>query len=231
MLSQRQVTELEEKQETLQSRLAGVISQLQDREALIASLRAERQCQTEELMELKQNALLSSISEKDAYIALRETSLKKDEDHGVIQALRCEKDKLVVELKEWTQRRVRFHKGDEDGMDSQLAEKLSDASPDQVLQAIRNMEENMTRLRSYIDQLLAVVLEQSPGLLEGMPRRQQGKGQPLEMLCSCSVTELLQELRSKERDNFNLQGYANLLLQRIMEQQPSILEAVALMQS
>ena len=48
----------------------------------------------------------------------------------------------------------------------------------------------MTRLRSYIDQLLAVVLEQSPGLLEGMPRRQQGKGQALDMLRSCSVTEV-----------------------------------------
>ena len=50
---------------------------------------------------IRQNALLSAISEKDANIALRETSLKKEEDHGAIQALRCEKDKLVVELKEW----------------------------------------------------------------------------------------------------------------------------------
>ena len=108
----------------------------------------------------------------------------------------------------------------------------------------------MTRLRSYIDQLLAVVLEQCPGLLEGMPRRQQGQGQSIDLLCGCSLSEvsslsiqfysllqsapllqMLQELREKERNNFNLQGYANLLLQRIMEQQPSILEAVAILQS
>ncbi|XP_062521749.1 ELKS/Rab6-interacting/CAST family member 1-like isoform X2 [Corticium candelabrum] len=230
-LSQRQVTELKELQETLQSRLAGVYSQLQDREALIASLRAERQCQTEELMELKQNALLSAISEKDANIALLETSPNKEKHQDAIHTLHCQKDQLVVELKEWTQRRVRFHRGDEDGMSSQLAEELSDASPDQVLQAIRNMDDNMTRLRSYIDQLLAVVLEQCPGLLEGMPRRQQGQGQSIDLLCGCSLSEMLQELREKERNNFNLQGYANLLLQRIMEQQPSILEAVAILQS
>lgn len=119
-LSQRQVTELKELQETLQSRLAGVYSQLQDREALIASLRAERQCQTEELMELKlvyrtgsavvhtnvryvirQNALLSAISEKDANIALLETSPNKEKHQDAIHTLHCQKDQLVVELKEW----------------------------------------------------------------------------------------------------------------------------------
>lgn len=48
----------------------------------------------------------------------------------------------------------------------------------------------MTRLRSYIDQLLAVVLEQSPGLLEGMPRRQQGKGKSFDLLRGSSIAEV-----------------------------------------
>lgn len=50
---------------------------------------------------VRQNALLAAISEKDANIALLETSSSKDEQRGAIQSLRCEKDQLVVELKEW----------------------------------------------------------------------------------------------------------------------------------
>ena len=85
-----------------ESRLAKMTSELQDREALIVSLRAERQRQMEEVMEMKQSSLLAEISERDANIALLETSTARKKEHkAAIQALKTEKDRLVSELKDW----------------------------------------------------------------------------------------------------------------------------------
>ena len=48
------------------------------------------------------------------------------------------------------------------------------------------------RLKAYIDQLLAVVLESSPCLLEGLPRIQQNSGLKMELFSLASLTEVSQ---------------------------------------
>ena len=61
----------------------------------------------------------------------------------------------------------------------------------QVCEVLRLLELDRSRLKAYIDQLLAVVLERSPSLLEGMPRIQQSGGMRLELLTMASLPEVL----------------------------------------
>lgn len=63
--------------------------------------------------------------------------------------------------------------------------------PPQVCEVLRLLELDRSRLKAYIDQLLAVVLERSPSLLEGMPRIQQSGGMRLELLTMASLPEVL----------------------------------------
>ena len=60
----------------------------------------------------------------------------------------------------------------------------------QVCEALRLLELDRSRLKAYIDQLLAVVLEKTPSLLEGMPRIQQGGGMRLELLTMATLPEV-----------------------------------------
>lgn len=62
--------------------------------------------------------------------------------------------------------------------------------PPQVCEAVRLLELDRSRLKAYIDQLLAVVLEKIPSLLEGMPRIQQGGGMRLELLTMATLPEV-----------------------------------------
>ena len=62
--------------------------------------------------------------------------------------------------------------------------------PPQVCEALRLLELDRSRLKAYIDQLLAVVLEKTPSLLEGMPRIQQGGGMRLELLTMATLPEV-----------------------------------------
>ena len=55
---------------------------------------------------------------------------------------------------------------------------------------MRLLELDRSRLKAYIDQLLAVVLEKIPSLLEGMPRIQQGGGMRLELLTMATLPEV-----------------------------------------
>jgi hypothetical protein len=52
----------------------------------------------------------------------------------------------------------------------------------QVVQAIRKSDHNKKKLLAFIDQLVAVCLENDPQLLEGLPRCQLDPGLPLDQL-------------------------------------------------
>ena len=56
---------------------------------------------------------------------------------------------------------------------------------------LRALELSTMRLKRYIDQLLAVLLEQKPSLLEGLPRIQQERGLDLDLFTVASLTEVL----------------------------------------
>ncbi|XP_052589750.1 ERC protein 2 isoform X4 [Peromyscus californicus insignis] len=83
------------------ARLASTQQSLAEKEAHLANLRLERRKQLEEILEMKQEALLAAISEKDANIALLELSAsKKKKTQEEVMALKREKDRLVHQLKQ-----------------------------------------------------------------------------------------------------------------------------------
>lgn len=66
--------------------------------------------------------------------------------------------------------------------------------PLQVCGVLRALDTDSQRLRDYIDQLLAKVLERNPGILEGMPRSQLTRGLQLDMLRGAAIPEVLHTL-------------------------------------
>ncbi|XP_074140535.1 ERC protein 2 isoform X4 [Sminthopsis crassicaudata] len=83
------------------ARLASTQQSLGEKEAHLANLRIERRKQLEEILEMKQEALLAAISEKDANIALLELSAsKKKKTQEEVMTLKREKDRLVHQLKQ-----------------------------------------------------------------------------------------------------------------------------------
>uniref|UniRef100_A0A671YDC7 ELKS/RAB6-interacting/CAST family member 2 n=1 Tax=Sparus aurata TaxID=8175 RepID=A0A671YDC7_SPAAU len=105
------VSQLEELMNTLErtrqeldstkQRLSSTQQSLQERDSHLTNMRQERRKQLEEILEMKQQALLAAISEKDANIALLELSAsnKKKTQEEVI-ALKRERDKLMHQLKQ-----------------------------------------------------------------------------------------------------------------------------------
>lgn len=90
-------------------RLTSTQQSLAEREAHLTNLRVERRKQLEEVLEMKQEALLAAISEKDANIALLELSAsKKKKTQDEVIALKREKDRLVQQLKQQTQNRMKL---------------------------------------------------------------------------------------------------------------------------
>ncbi|XP_048096533.1 ERC protein 2 [Alosa alosa] len=90
-------------------RLSSTQNSLAERDGHLNSMRQERRKQLEEILEMKQQALLAAISEKDANIALLELSAsKKKKTQEEVMALKREKDRLMHQLKQQTQSRMKL---------------------------------------------------------------------------------------------------------------------------
>ncbi|XP_019907135.1 ERC protein 2 isoform X2 [Esox lucius] len=90
-------------------RLSTTQQSLQERDSHLSNLRQERRKQLEEILEMKQQALLAAISEKDANIALLElSSTKRKKSQDEVMALKREKDRLMHQLKQQTQSRMKL---------------------------------------------------------------------------------------------------------------------------
>ncbi|KAF4070679.1 hypothetical protein AMELA_G00288260 [Ameiurus melas] len=115
-LAQRQLEDLMAALETTRQdldvtkqQLSSTQNSLAERESQLSSMRHERRKQLEEILEMKQQALLAAISEKDANIALLELSApKKKTSNEEVIALKREKDKLMYQLKQQTQSRMKL---------------------------------------------------------------------------------------------------------------------------
>uniref|UniRef100_A0A671Y570 ELKS/RAB6-interacting/CAST family member 1a n=1 Tax=Sparus aurata TaxID=8175 RepID=A0A671Y570_SPAAU len=95
--------------ESMRAKLASTQQSLCEKEAHLSTLRAERRKHLEEVLEMKQEALLAAISEKDANIALLElSSSKKKKTQDEVALLKREKDRLVQQLKQQTQNRMKL---------------------------------------------------------------------------------------------------------------------------
>ncbi|XP_055022391.1 ERC protein 2 [Boleophthalmus pectinirostris] len=114
--AQRQLEELmralektREELDATKMRLSTTQQSLHERDGHLTNLRQERRKQLEEILEMKQQALLAAISEKDANIALLEISAsnrKKAQEE--VMALKREKDRLMHQLKQQTQNRMKL---------------------------------------------------------------------------------------------------------------------------
>uniref|UniRef100_A0A8B9HXI7 ELKS/RAB6-interacting/CAST family member 2 n=1 Tax=Astyanax mexicanus TaxID=7994 RepID=A0A8B9HXI7_ASTMX len=82
-------------------RLTSTQQSLTERDGHLTNLRQERRKQLEEILEMKQQALLAAISEKDANIALLElSSSNKKKTQEEVMSLKREKDRLMQQLKQ-----------------------------------------------------------------------------------------------------------------------------------
>ncbi|KAG8002632.1 ELKS/Rab6-interacting/CAST family member 1 [Nibea albiflora] len=89
--------------------LSSTQQSLHERDGHLNSLRQERRKQLEEILEMKQQALLAAISEKDANIALLElSSSHRKKAQEEVMALKREKDRLMHQLKQQTQSRMKM---------------------------------------------------------------------------------------------------------------------------
>nr|XP_017210748.2 ELKS/Rab6-interacting/CAST family member 1 isoform X9 [Danio rerio] len=95
--------------ESMKAKLSSTQQSLAEKESHLTTLRAERRKHLEEVLEMKQEALLAAISEKDANIALLElSSSKKKKTQDEVALLKREKDRLVHQLKQQTQNRMKL---------------------------------------------------------------------------------------------------------------------------
>ncbi|XP_053092339.1 ERC protein 2 isoform X2 [Pangasianodon hypophthalmus] len=115
-LAQRQLEELmaalektRQELDMTKQQLSSTQNSLAERESHLSSMRQERRKQLEEILEMKQQALLAAISEKDANIALLELSAPKTKtSQEEVMALKREKDRLMYQLKQQTQSRMKL---------------------------------------------------------------------------------------------------------------------------
>uniref|UniRef100_A0AAV2LYY0 Acylamino-acid-releasing enzyme n=1 Tax=Knipowitschia caucasica TaxID=637954 RepID=A0AAV2LYY0_KNICA len=105
----RALEKTREELDATKMRLSTTQQSLHERDGHLTNLRQERRKQLEEILEMKQQSLLAAISEKDANIALLEISCsnrKKAQEE--IMALKREKDRLMHQLKQQTQNRMKL---------------------------------------------------------------------------------------------------------------------------
>uniref|UniRef100_A0A672YA72 ELKS/RAB6-interacting/CAST family member 2 n=1 Tax=Sphaeramia orbicularis TaxID=375764 RepID=A0A672YA72_9TELE len=90
-------------------RLSSTQQSLQERDTHLTNMRQERRKQLEEILDMKQQALLAAISEKDANIALLELSASnKKKTQEEVLGLKRDRDKLMHQLKQHTQSRMKL---------------------------------------------------------------------------------------------------------------------------
>uniref|UniRef100_A0A673K6N4 ELKS/Rab6-interacting/CAST family member 1-like n=1 Tax=Sinocyclocheilus rhinocerous TaxID=307959 RepID=A0A673K6N4_9TELE len=158
--------------ESMKAKLSSTQQSLAEKEAHLTTLRAERRKHLEEVLEMKQEALLAAISEKDANIALLElSSSKKKKTQDEVALLKREKDRLVHQLKQQTQNRMKLMADNYE--DDHLKASNSDQtnhkpSPDQIIPPLIDLNQNRSKLKLYIGHLTALCHERDPHILQNL---------------------------------------------------------------
>uniref|UniRef100_A0A672SK46 ELKS/RAB6-interacting/CAST family member 1 n=1 Tax=Sinocyclocheilus grahami TaxID=75366 RepID=A0A672SK46_SINGR len=220
--------------ESMKAKLSSTQQSLAEKEAHLTTLRAERRKHLEEVLEMKQEALLAAISEKDANIALLElSSSKKKKTQDEVALLKREKDRLVHQLKQQTQNRMKLMADnyEDDHLNASNSDQTNHKpSPDQIIPPLIDLNQNRSKLKLYIGHLTALCHERDPHILQDLAppsayhRSQQDAWE--EELQKMSPEQLESELEQCERESAELQEYANSVLQQIADHCPDILEQV-----
>ncbi|XP_029350882.1 ELKS/Rab6-interacting/CAST family member 1-like isoform X2 [Echeneis naucrates] len=223
--------------EVMKAKLSSTQLSLAEKEGHLTTLRAERRKHLEEVLEMKQEALLAAISEKDANIALLElSSSKKKKTQEEVAALKREKDSLVQQLKQQTQNRMKLmadnYEDDHLKVVSPNSEQPNNhkPSPDQILSPLLDLNQNRSKLKLYISHLTSLCQERDPIILQDFappPAYHRSDSASWHtQLHSMTQEQLEAELELCEREGAELQEYANQVLQQIADRCPDILEQV-----
>ncbi|XP_029203230.2 LOW QUALITY PROTEIN: ELKS/Rab6-interacting/CAST family member 1-like [Acropora millepora] len=193
---------------------ASLVLALNENDIILSYYKSERHNMVEQLLEMRQNALLATISEKDANIALLELSPTVGSDDEV-KKFKAEKDKLVNELKEQTQKRMTLL-SKEDSKEISLSSELSQASTEKVLEAVSLIEDSMDKLQQYVQELLDNCDKHFPDLKRRVPKiTRREEVTDTERLKNASQGELLSLLHTLENDMQILQDNVHKLLETV----------------
>ncbi|XP_030660208.1 ELKS/Rab6-interacting/CAST family member 1 isoform X3 [Nomascus leucogenys] len=220
--------------ESMKAKLSSTQQSLAEKETHLTNLRAERRKHLEEVLEMKQEALLAAISEKDANIALLELSSSKKKTQEEVAALKREKDRLVQQLKQQTQNRMKLMADNYEGdhfKPSHSNQTNHKPSPDQIIQPLLELDQNRSKLKLYIGHLTALCHDRDPLILRGLTppasyNLDDDQAAWENELQKMTRVQLQDELEKGERDNAELQEFANAILQQIADHCPDILEQV-----
>ncbi|XP_064233671.1 ELKS/Rab6-interacting/CAST family member 1 isoform X11 [Callithrix jacchus] len=220
--------------ESMKAKLSSTQQSLAEKETHLTNLRAERRKHLEEVLEMKQEALLAAISEKDANIALLELSSSKKKTQEEVAALKREKDRLVQQLKQQTQNRMKLmadNYEDDHFKSSHSNQTNHKPSPDQIIQPLLELDQNRSKLKLYIGHLTALCHDRDPLILRGLTppasyNLDDDQAAWENELQKMTQGQLQNELEKGERDNAELQEFANAILQQIADHCPDILEQV-----
>ncbi|XP_033888113.2 ELKS/Rab6-interacting/CAST family member 1 isoform X11 [Acipenser ruthenus] len=219
--------------ESMKAKLSSTQQSLAEKEAHLTTLRAERRKHLEEVLEMKQEALLAAISEKDANIALLElSSSKKKKTQDEVTSLKREKDRLVQQLKQQTQNRMKLMADnyEDDHLKSHSDQTNHKPSPDQIIPPLLDLNQNRSKLKLYIGHLTALCQDRDPKILQGIAPptsyHHDDRAAWEEELQKMSLEQLEAELEKCEKESAELQEYANTVLQQIADHCPDILEQV-----
>uniref|UniRef100_A0A2K6BYW0 ELKS/RAB6-interacting/CAST family member 1 n=1 Tax=Macaca nemestrina TaxID=9545 RepID=A0A2K6BYW0_MACNE len=193
--------------ESMKAKLSSTQQSLAEKETHLTNLRAERRKHLEEVLEMKQEALLAAISEKDANIALLELSSSKKKTQEEVAALKREKDRLVQQLKQQVLLNAR--------------RRVSGASLHTVSPRVSLRTLDPDTLCHDRDPLILRGL--TPPASYNLDDDQAAWENELQKM---TRGQLQDELEKGERDNAELQEFANAILQQIADHCPDILEQV-----
>ncbi|XP_044133424.1 ELKS/Rab6-interacting/CAST family member 1 [Bufo gargarizans] len=240
---QKQVEELmmamekvKQELESMKAKLSSTQQSLAEKEIHLTSLRAERRKHLEEVLEMKQEALLAAISEKDANIALLElSSSRKKKTQEEVASLKREKDRLVQQLKQQTQNRMKLmadnYEADHLKTSAQSNQTNHKPSPDQMIQPLLDLDQNRSKLKLYIGHLTALCQDRDPQILQALRPPDSyylddNRSAWEQRLQKMTTEELSEELEKCEHESAELQEFANTILQQIADHCPDILEQV-----
>ncbi|KAM7127323.1 ELKS/Rab6-interacting/CAST family member 1 isoform X2 [Ciconia boyciana] len=221
--------------ESMKAKLSSTQQSLAEKETHLTNLRAERRKHLEEVLEMKQEALLAAISEKDANIALLELSSSKKKTQDEVAALKREKDRLVQQLKQQTQNRMKLmadnYEDDHLKSSSHSNQTNHKPSPDQIIQPLLELDQNRSKLKLYIGHLTALCHDRDPLILRGLTppasyHLDDDRAAWEKELQKMTQEQLHDELEKGEKENAELQEFANAILQQIADHCPDILEQV-----
>ncbi|XP_037244332.1 ELKS/Rab6-interacting/CAST family member 1 isoform X9 [Falco rusticolus] len=221
--------------ESMKAKLSSTQQSLAEKETHLTNLRAERRKHLEEVLEMKQEALLAAISEKDANIALLELSSSKKKTQDEVAALKREKDRLVQQLKQQTQNRMKLmadnYEDDHLKSSSHSNQTNHKPSPDQIIQPLLELDQNRSKLKLYIGHLTALCHDRDPLILRGLTppasyHLDDDRAAWEKELQKMTPEQLRDELEKGEKESAELQEFANAILQQIADHCPDILEQV-----